>query len=106
MKEQSEPGLTSKGWIYREIRRSIIMGRCNPGERLDLEELSTSFGTSITPVRDALQMLSQEGLVTIKPRSGYFVVYITLTCSSSARSSKWPPSSGLRLGLRKINSRN
>jgi DNA-binding GntR family transcriptional regulator len=78
MKEQAEPCLTSKGWIYREIRRSIIMGRRNPGERLDLEELSTSFGTSITPVRDALQMLSQEGLVTIKPRSGYFVVHVTL----------------------------
>jgi DNA-binding GntR family transcriptional regulator len=29
-------------------------------------------------VRDALQMLNQEGLVTIKPRSGYFITQITL----------------------------
>jgi DNA-binding GntR family transcriptional regulator len=40
--------------------------------------LAKTHGTSVTPVRDALQMLSQEGLVSIKPRSGYFVTHITL----------------------------
>lgn len=74
----SEPGSTSKRWIYQEIRRSIIMGDSQPGARLDLEVLAKSHGTSVTPVRDALQMLSQEGLVSIKPRSGYFVTHITL----------------------------
>jgi DNA-binding GntR family transcriptional regulator len=74
----SKPGGTSKALIYKEIRRSIIVGRRKPGERLDLEELTRSYGTSVTPVRDALQMLSQEGLVTIKPRSGYFVTHVTL----------------------------
>jgi DNA-binding GntR family transcriptional regulator len=73
-----EPGDTSKDLIYREIRRSIIMGHRSPGERLDLDALSSSYGTSITPVRDALHMLGQEGLVTIKPRSGYFVTHVTL----------------------------
>ena len=76
------PGLkadgTSKDLIYREVRRSIILGHCGSGERLDLEGLASNYGTSVTPVRDALQMLSQEGLVTIKPRSGYFVTRITL----------------------------
>jgi len=75
---RSEPTDTSKSRIYRELRRSIIVGRRNPGERLDLEALAQRHGTSVTPVRDALQMLSQEGLVTIKPRSGYFITYVTL----------------------------
>jgi len=75
---RSKPVDTSKSLIYTEIRRSIIMGHRKPGERLDLETLSKRYGTSVTPVRDALQMLSQEGLVTIKPRSGYFVTHITL----------------------------
>lgn len=74
----SKPEGTSKNLIYRELRRSIIMGHRKAGERLDLEALAQSFGTSITPVRDALQMISQEGLVTIKPRSGYFVTHVTL----------------------------
>lgn len=73
-----EPGSTSKSRIYREIRRSIIVGQIQSGTRLDLEVLAKSHGTSITPIRDALQMLSQEGLVTIKPRSGYFVTHVTL----------------------------
>ena len=74
----SKQGNTSKTMIYEELRRSIIVGHREPGERLDLEALTNSYGTSVTPVRDALQMLSQEGLVTIKPRSGYFVTNITL----------------------------
>ncbi|MFN2184551.1 MAG: GntR family transcriptional regulator [Anaerolineae bacterium] len=69
---------TSKRLIYQEVRRSIIMGRCQPGERLDLNGLGRQYGTSVTPVREALQMLAQEGLVTVRPRSGYFVTQITL----------------------------
>ncbi|MFL7811109.1 MAG: GntR family transcriptional regulator, partial [Anaerolineae bacterium] len=53
---------TSKRLIYQEVRRSIIMGRCQPGERLDLNGLGRQYGTSVTPVREALQMLAQEGL--------------------------------------------
>jgi DNA-binding GntR family transcriptional regulator len=64
--------------VYRELRRSIIMGHRKPGERLSLEELTVTYGTGVTPLRDALQMLSQEGLVIIRPRSGYFVEHITL----------------------------
>jgi DNA-binding GntR family transcriptional regulator len=75
---RSESGGTSKSLIYNDLRRSIGVGPRKPGERLDLDELAQSYGTSITPVRDALQMLSHEGLVTIKPRSGYFVTHFTL----------------------------
>jgi DNA-binding GntR family transcriptional regulator len=74
----AEASDTSKNRVYRELRRSIIMGHRRPGERLNLDELAASYGAGITPLRDALQMLSQDGLVTIKPRSGYFVEHITL----------------------------
>ena len=69
---------TSKSAIYIELRRSIIMGHRKPGERFDVEAVAQQYNASITPVRDALQMLSQEGLVNIKPRSGYFVARTTL----------------------------
>ncbi len=75
---RSQPGNTSKNLIYEDLHRSISVGHRKPGERIDLDELAKSYGTSITPVRDALQMLNQEGLITIKPRSGYFVTQITL----------------------------
>lgn len=69
---------TTKTKIYRELRASIITGRRRPGERLAIEELREEYGTSVTPVRDALQLLSQEALITIMPRSGYYVTRITL----------------------------
>ena len=78
MMKQREPVTTSKNRIYRQLRRAIIMGHRQPGERLSVSELSKTYGGGVTPVRDALQMLGQEGLVTIKPRSGYFVTSITL----------------------------
>ncbi len=68
---------TSKNTIYVELRRSIIMRHLKPGERFDVDALAQQYRTSVTPVRDALQMLSQDGLVNIKPRSGYFVVRTT-----------------------------
>jgi DNA-binding GntR family transcriptional regulator len=70
--------VTSKSVIYKKLRRSIIMGHRASGERLNVESIADEYNTSVTPVRDALQMLSHEGLVDIKPRSGYFVTRITL----------------------------
>jgi GntR family transcriptional regulator, rspAB operon transcriptional repressor len=67
-----------KNLIYKELRRSIIMGYRKPGSRLIVKDISKNYKTSITPVRDALQMLSQDGLVTIKPRSGYYVASLSL----------------------------
>lgn len=69
---------SSQNPIYIELRRAIIMNRLKPGERLDVDAIASQYETSITPVRDALQMLRHEGLVTIKPRSGYFVTRTTL----------------------------
>ena len=69
---------TIKSKIHSELRRSITKGYLNPGERLDIVKLARHYQTSITPLRDALSLLSQEGLVSIKPRSGYFVCQITV----------------------------
>ena len=77
MPTKSNPRTTKKQ-IHAALRSEIILGHRKPGDRLAVNDLTVRFGTSVTPVRDALQMLSQEGLITIKPRSGYFVTRITL----------------------------
>ncbi len=71
-------GTANKHVIYQKIRTDIITGKKKPGERLSIDQLKDVFGTSVTPVRDALQMLSQEDLVTIKPRSGYYITLVSL----------------------------
>src|ERR1700735_3287846 len=60
-----------------ELRDRILTGRLQPGDRLDLDQLTAEFGISRTPVREALLELSYEGLVEITPRSGMAVVGIT-----------------------------
>jgi DNA-binding GntR family transcriptional regulator len=49
-----------------------------PGQRLLPEVLAESLGVSITPVREALHLLRNEGLVTFLPRRGARVVSMSL----------------------------
>jgi DNA-binding GntR family transcriptional regulator len=74
----SQTGETSKDRIYKEIRRSITLNELRPGERLHLDELASNYNTSVTPVREALQMLMQAGLVVNKPHAGFYVAQVTL----------------------------
>jgi DNA-binding GntR family transcriptional regulator len=69
---------TSSERIFLAIRREIIMGRLWPGARLSIAKLSRTYGSSTIPVREALQRLSREGLVTVKPYSGFSVKSTTL----------------------------
>jgi DNA-binding GntR family transcriptional regulator len=70
-------GGTVRDRAARELRDRILTGRLQPGTRLDLDEITQEFGTSRTPVREALLALSYEGLVTVTPRSGITVHGIT-----------------------------
>ena len=60
-----------------ELRDRILTGRLRAGTRLDLDGVAAEFGTSRTPVREALLELSYEGLVAVTPRSGITVLGIT-----------------------------
>ncbi len=55
------------------VKDQIINEELAPGERLLDDKLASSFGVSRTPVREALTMLTSEGLVEITPRSGMYV---------------------------------
>src|SRR3984957_15238100 len=65
---------TVRAQAANELRDRILTGRLQPGDRLDLDQLTAEFGISRTPVREALLQLSYEGLVDITPRSGMTVV--------------------------------
>lgn len=52
------------------IRELILTRRLEPGERLTQSRLAEQLGISRTPVREALQKLASEGLVTFSPYKG------------------------------------
>lgn len=77
MNDRQRPD-TSKQRVYKQLRRAIVLGQLEPGEKLQLDDLAARYDTSVTPVREALQMLTQEDLITSKPHSGYFVTQMTV----------------------------
>jgi DNA-binding GntR family transcriptional regulator len=54
--------------IAEWVGAGIIEGRLLPGQDLNSVDLSHRFNTSRTPVREALMLLEQEGLVEMKAR--------------------------------------
>lgn len=56
----------------------VIEGRLRPGQDLNSVELSRRFHSSRTPVREALMLLEQEGLVEIRARRRPRVAVFTM----------------------------
>jgi DNA-binding GntR family transcriptional regulator len=59
------------------LRRDILSGRTDPGERLVEEQLTRRLGISRAPLREALRLLAQQGLVEHIPRRGVRVATLS-----------------------------
>jgi GntR family colanic acid and biofilm gene transcriptional regulator len=68
MEEIDKSSLTKR--IYAAVREGLSTGQFQPGERMNVRQLSESLGTSQTPVREALlQLLAERVLITGEARS-------------------------------------
>src|SRR6186997_3327079 len=56
------------------LRSAILSGTLQPGEKILEEQLCADFGISRAPLREALRLLAQQGLVEHLPRRGSRVV--------------------------------
>lgn len=59
--------------VYRVLLDSIVSGRIEPGTPLRPEIIARRLEVSTTPVREAMQQLESDGLVTRLPYQGWFV---------------------------------
>lgn len=59
------------------IRDDIIAGSFFPGEALPQEEISSRYGVSRSPLREALRQLEAEGWIVYLPNRGAFVAHLT-----------------------------
>lgn len=64
--------------IYEELKEEILYGQRPPGMRLMELELSKEKGASRTPIREAIKMLADDGLVKIIPNRGAYVTKISI----------------------------
>jgi DNA-binding GntR family transcriptional regulator len=76
------------------LRDAILSGELAPGDKIVEEQLCADFGISRAPLREALRLLAQQGLVEHLPRRG-------------SRVTEWSPADILQLfGLRHVLERH
>lgn len=89
--------------VYGALREAITSGTLAPGYRLRETPLSSHFGVSATPIREALRRLERDGLVWVSPHRGaavaafnvdeliaLFEVREVLECRAVCRAAKAP----------------
>jgi DNA-binding GntR family transcriptional regulator len=59
--------------VYDQLRTAFLEGRFLPGEALTIRGLAEMTGTSVQPVREALQRLDAEGAVDWLPNTSFKV---------------------------------
>jgi DNA-binding GntR family transcriptional regulator len=83
--------------IYDALHRQIIAGKYGPGDWLRQEDIATQMGVSMTPVREALDLLVASGLAERVPYRGVRVREMSVKDVADAY--------GLRLVLEAITAR-
>lgn len=62
---------------YRRIRLHIINGELKPGEKLKLDRMKEVYGASVTTLREILNRLAMEELVTAEGQRGFRVAAVS-----------------------------
>ncbi|MFN7164774.1 MAG: GntR family transcriptional regulator [Hyphomonas sp.] len=69
---------TLAGSLVSRVRDAIHDGTLPDGERVNEVHLAAELGVSRTPLREALNRLVSEQILTLRPRHGYYVPRMTL----------------------------
>ncbi len=72
-------GRTSYQTILQSLRRDIIHGTWEPGQKLVEQDLASRYHVSRTPLREAIRQLQVEGMINAIPNRGARVATLTLT---------------------------
>lgn len=68
--------LPARERVAAALRKAIISRQITEGEVLTLESTAQELGVSITPVREAFQILERDGLIDLQQNKGAFGQYL------------------------------
>jgi DNA-binding GntR family transcriptional regulator len=71
--------LPARERVASSLRKAIILKEFEPGHELMLDAVAKMLGVSVTPVREAFQILAREGFIQLRPNKGAIVMGITPT---------------------------
>jgi DNA-binding GntR family transcriptional regulator len=63
--------------VYLQLRADLLSGRLAPGEKLPADALRQRFGVASSPIREALNRLVSEGLVSLADQKGFRVAPVS-----------------------------
>ena len=69
--------LPTRERVASALRKAILTRELKEGEIITLDGIATQLGVSITPVREAFQILSNDGLIKLTPNKGAVVTGLT-----------------------------
>jgi GntR family carbon starvation induced transcriptional regulator len=73
--DENTGSLTSRAYV--SLRTDIIEGTLGPGTKLKVEELRKRYGVGASPVREALSLLTSDGLIDRIDQRGFRVADVT-----------------------------
>lgn len=68
-----KPGETLASSVYQELHEDILSGNLKPGSKLRLETLKSQYNVGNSPLREALNRLSANGMVAREENKGFRV---------------------------------
>lgn len=71
-----DPKASYSDQVFAQLRHAIVRGRLVPGTALSEAAVAGAIGISRQPVREALRMLAQAGLVNVYPQVGTVIAPI------------------------------
>ncbi len=73
-------GATLAEQIFQRIRRDLIEGKFQPGQKLKLEQMKADYQIGYSPLREALSRLAERRLVHQHGQRGFRAPRISLAC--------------------------
>lgn len=66
-------GITLTEQMYDRIKRDIMLHKLVPGQKLNYKMLAEHYGSSETPIKQALHRMVAEGIVVSEPNRGMWI---------------------------------
>jgi len=87
--------------VYERLRADILRGELLPGDKLRIEFVSERYEAGHSPVREALNRLSSDGLVDRRDQRGFYVAAASMAdLLELTRTRCWLEEIGLRESMR------
>ena len=99
--EDDDPERTTLAlFVYGKLRNEILDAALPPGKKLKVKDLCLQYGVGVSPVREALNRLFSDGLVSQTAQRGFTVAAVSLEdLGELALARRWLNEIGLRQSI-------